>query len=360
MTTRARQREAENASLAFQLVLAKMGVATLEEALALWNESAPANAAATATRWLDDAIALILSRRSRSRELAIAYYRLVRALRTGSTVADPLSPSKEKTITLAELRRQFRELIEENTPKTPPSRPLPVERWKRNSLDESLPHLDETEGDDDEVDIEPLDVDPEATDKPTEEIVRRELEKQMAEFARKRQERARRDRERAARDAAKRAAEDERIASESAASSMERAVLDAGRGTLYEFGSKDRRAIGYVRLSGTGNPCYFCAMLIARGVVYKSKQSAKYDKQGERYHTNCYCYAEPVFSKEEFNTDPRFAMNRELAQLWKDNIKGKYNGGRHYADNPALQAWRKLLRRKRIEKAREAAKAQAA
>src|SRR5690606_26883580 len=110
MPTPAHLREAEEASAAFQLALAQIGVETVAEALELWESVNPARLAATAERWLNQAIQLILTRRRQSRDLAMAYYRLVRALRTGSTVADPTLPSP-RYVTLEVLRNEFRELV---------------------------------------------------------------------------------------------------------------------------------------------------------------------------------------------------------------------------------------------------------
>src|SRR5690606_41148925 len=65
-------REAEEASAAFQLALAQIGVETVAEALELWESVNPARLAATAERWLNQAIQLILTRRRQSRDLAMA------------------------------------------------------------------------------------------------------------------------------------------------------------------------------------------------------------------------------------------------------------------------------------------------
>src|SRR5690606_8283396 len=101
---------AEAASAAAQLALAQTGVGTVAEALALWASVTPARPAPTAERCLNQAIQLLLTRRRQSRDLAMAYYRLVRPLRTGSTVADPTLPSP-RYVTLEVLRNEFRELV---------------------------------------------------------------------------------------------------------------------------------------------------------------------------------------------------------------------------------------------------------
>src|SRR5690606_38028336 len=50
--------------------------------------------------------------------------------------------------------------------------------------------------------------------------------------------------------------------------------LNAARGLLNHLEYSDRRVIGYVRVSKTGTPCHFCAVLLSRGFVYKSESSA--------------------------------------------------------------------------------------
>src|SRR5690606_22417484 len=63
--------------------------------------------------------------------------------------------------------------------------------------------------------------------------------------------------------------------------------LNAARGLLNYLEYSDRRVIGYVRVSKTGTPCHFCAVLLSRGFVYKSESSAGGGFNGnadEKYH----------------------------------------------------------------------------
>src|SRR5699024_9201806 len=81
-------------------------------------------------------------------------------------------------------------------------------------------------------------------------------------------------------------------------------AMDGGRGLIEATSGKDRRAIGYRRVTGA-DPCTFCAMLASRGAmfgsqrshsVYSSEESARvrsYD--GGRYHLHCGCTAEIVY-----------------------------------------------------------------
>jgi hypothetical protein len=67
--------EVAEASAQFQESLAKIGAETIVEALSLWRRMNPADIEAAAAEWLDDAVQMILSRRSHARELGLAYYR---------------------------------------------------------------------------------------------------------------------------------------------------------------------------------------------------------------------------------------------------------------------------------------------
>ena len=87
-------------------------------------------------------------------------------------------------------------------------------------------------------------------------------------------------------------------------------------------------------------------MLISRGAVYNSAKSAgRVGKSrgprvdGETYHENCKCFAIPVYSQEEYDTDPRFSLNREMERLWPRVTDGKRG-------KDALSVWRKFIRQK--------------
>src|SRR5690606_17042083 len=98
------------AAVAFQLALAQIGAGTIAEALALWEDVPATSRASTSASWLRRAIALVMGRRRHSRDLARAYYRLARALRTGATVADPYHP-EPRYVTITDLREEFNALI---------------------------------------------------------------------------------------------------------------------------------------------------------------------------------------------------------------------------------------------------------
>lgn len=68
-----------------------------------------------------------------------------------------------------------------------------------------------------------------------------------------------------------------------------RHVLNAGRGSLMGAVLADDQALGWARVSD-GKPCAFCAMLVSRGPVYKSRATASF-----RSHDHCGCSVRPLF-----------------------------------------------------------------
>lgn len=338
MTTAARETEARAADVAFQVALAQIGVGTIEEALAVWAALDPTDVQATAEGWLNRAINLILGRRRMSRDLGMAYYRLARALRTGSTVADPFRPDPPY-VTLADLRREFRDLVAEID-------------YIHGGEPTAPTGAGEPESDDD-------------TQRVLVEVIEglREEELRMEEAA---EEAARKDliflgpnaiEERTA----KLSPEDTlgetdllivreyRRAAARVAASSERLVLNGGRGSVYAYGSRDRRVLAWARVSLSGDPCSFCAMLISRGINYKSESSASrgagvtvIDGQTlDAYHDNCRCIAVPIYSQSQFDSDPRFDQNRALRKEWDERIKDNYSGAE------ARNAWRRFIEQAR-------------
>ena len=96
-----------------------------------------------------------------------------------------------------------------------------------------------------------------------------------------------------------------------------RLAMNAGRDTILGAVSADPVCVGWARHGG-GKPCGFCSMLISRGPVYKSAQSAV---AGQRFsdrvmdfraHDHCSCSAEPVYREGEWPE-----QNREMQALWK-------------------------------------------
>lgn len=323
MSAATRQVESAEASAAFQLALAQIGAGTVEEALDLWKTVNPADVAATSQRWLGRAISMILSRRRMSRDLAFAYYRLARALNTGTTIVDPYHPLK-KNPTLGDVRREFASLIEDFAVLSGGEAPRELEPVSDDDLvlqAEEIPGLLKDEADveaavENEIAVDLKALGPNGLDK---RLAGLDLDELTAAEV----------------DALRADAHKASGARQSAAA--ERLVRDGARGTLHNIGGKDKRAIAYARASRSGTPCGWCAMLISRGAVYKSARGASFDSEGDLYHDNCNCYAEPIFTQKQYESDPRFDLNRRYQLLWPKVTKG-------YGGKDAVAIWRKYIR----------------
>ena len=85
---------------------------------------------------------------------------------------------------------------------------------------------------------------------------------------------------------------------------VNRQVLAGGRSLVDETTAKDSGAVGWRRVSD-GNPCTFCAMLVSRGNVYRSKRTTEGNilrpsrSGGEKllFHGHCGCTAEIVYGE---------------------------------------------------------------
>ncbi|GAB3830184.1 hypothetical protein [Kribbella italica] len=323
MTTPARQREAERVDQVFHVALSQIGLASLEEALALWQSIPPASMARVRTTWLNRATRALRGRRSEARSLGRAYYRLARALRTGSTIADPNKP-EPATITLDVLREEFEALLPRPAGQDTDSgsNEIPVEHLSGLAADAERQEREaEREA---ELVLDALgptnlgrlfgDLDGKL---PYDDI----------ETAR---------------------AEAYRQAGARQGAAFERLVLNGARAELWTAMEHDERALGYARFSTTGTPCGWCAMLISRGAVYKSAKTAEY-ADGDKYHDNCHCEALPVFTDEQYDSDPKYALNRQYADEWPKVTRG-------LSGKAAVSAWRRYIRQQQRAEA-QAAKA---
>lgn len=83
-----------------------------------------------------------------------------------------------------------------------------------------------------------------------------------------------------------------------------RHVLNGGRDLLREEGARDVRALAFARVSD-GDPCYFCALMISRGFVYRTRDAAgrnandRFEGPGlYKFHDKCACTVAPVFDRD--------------------------------------------------------------
>ncbi|MEU7905878.1 hypothetical protein [Actinoplanes sp. NPDC049118] len=347
MTTPARTAEAEQASAAYHLALTQLGAATIEDARKLWQAVPPVQTAALSAAWLRRAITLVMTRRARTRDLAMAYYRLVRALRTGTTVADPRKP-EPAYVTLAMLRREFAALAgtpASSTSPAPVATPEPVTPAAEPAESQATQDRGDDEADRILVEqIEAIDAEQVRLERAAEQEARIDLEALGPSNL---------DRKLASIDTTAPAEQVDalredahRRAGTRQAATAERLVMDGARGQVWSLTQADPRAQGYVRLSRSGTPCGWCAMLISRGPVYKSQRTAEY-ADGDAYHDNCHCYAEPVYSRDQYGDSALYALNRRYEQLWPQVTKG-------LRGKAALSAWRRFIRQEQATSARVA------
>lgn len=360
-----RGKELEETANRFHEALIVLGLESIEDALDMWEDLPVGAKADTAARWIDTAIKYVMTRRIKARELALSFYRLSRALQTGKTIADPFHPDPEY-VTMGQLREAFESLAGEalEAPaKTPvddgSSAPSEAAETDVEAPDGDItteaPDVDEDDwdwtevvDDDERILVEEI-AELEQAIRQSDEDSEAALEASLEYFQHLEQKHLQqvKDREEA------QAIHD--AAASKAAAEIAKQVQNGARGAVYDAGSNDPRVIGWIRVSRTGTPCGWCAMLIARGftkkngryLLYKSSKSGggSLNDDGSReanvdeWHPNCNCYAWPVYSVNHLKTSPLFAINREYAGLWP-----KVTEGRHGKD--ALSAWRKHFRQR--------------
>lgn len=367
MSTPARIREAEQAGIAFQAALLQIGATTIVDALKLWAQVPVQLRASVAATWLEAAIQAIMARRGMARALAMAYYRLVRALITGTTIADPRKP-EPPYVTLDELRRQFAELAGEPAASSQAEGTAPAAEGTdetatpaESGVDEDL----ESDVDEDEVDriiVEEIEGLAQA-EAQAEREARAEIELALSQLGANnlanKVDAIDTSKPASQVDAERAEAHAEAGARQAAAAA--RIAMNGGRQGVTDMSNGDDRVIGYVRLSSTGTPCGWCAMLISRGFVrkdaYTSQQAAGPTLQqltsgeyaeGDKYHDNCKCYAEPIFASEQYSGSSRYDLNRYYAEMWPKVTAG-------LSGKAAVSAWRSWIRAQQKAAAQAAA-----
>lgn len=350
------QRQAEQARALFYAAMVAYGASAVQDSKSMWEDVPPVPGALTAVttaRWLAAAVEYVRRQRVSMQALALAYYRYERALNTGRTISLP-GAENPPYVPLRELRAQFEALV--------PGAPSQAVRDEPGAPDDVIDVAD----DDSDIDI-PV----ETIDGLEDELA--DLESQALEEVRaalintgpRIQDKKIREAEPAGQladvvdlDSRRKKAHDE--AGNRQASVTEMAVMNGARGALFQIADRDREALGFIRVSSTGTPCGFCAMLISRGPVLKSsgRQASLYASNSgtgpqpdgeivtygdlDLYHPNCHCYALPIFSVQQYATSSMFELNREYAEAWPKVTKGL--GGRD-----ALNAWRAYIRNQQAE-----------
>lgn len=95
----------------------------------------------------------------------------------------------------------------------------------------------------------------------------------------------------------------EMAAADSAGAAL-RHALAGGRSLIDTTVNTDPAIVGVQRRS-SGSPCAFCAMLVSRGPVYKSEQSASFEP-----HDRCGCQPDPVY-RDRAPLTPQALVERE-------------------------------------------------
>lgn len=72
---------------------------------------------------------------------------------------------------------------------------------------------------------------------------------------------------------------------------------NAGRNTIIRAVETDPKALRYARVQGGNESCAWCLVMISRGPVYHSRESAG---EGAYWHENCDCKVVPVFDMDNW------------------------------------------------------------
>lgn len=327
MASSSRMREAQLAADNFGLALSYLGFKSAVESDDLFAGMSSQGGEA-GKRFVGAFGSLVLAQRGLAETLAIAYYRLLRALLVGETYSKP--GGKAEDTTLGELREEFMDAVHDAVPD---DRLKPTETTKglhkRARLQESIKDLPSDDGGE-KIPVEKFEWPREAAEDDARDIAEKRANGVVISLEERRKakwEKFEKDSQDKLRQRAQGIAQ--------------KTTNDAGRKLVYLTATKDRKVIGYVRASRTGTPCYFCAMLISRGMVYKSKKVTRDGitrEEHDLFHDNCNCYSQPVFSEGEYSQDERYNLNRELGKLWSEKIRGKFSG------QDAINEWRKVIR----------------
>ncbi len=105
---------------------------------------------------------------------------------------------------------------------------------------------------------------------------------------------------------------------------------NAGRRTIIRAAEDNKRVIGWARFDPEPPTCAFCLMLISRGPVYSSAETA-----GERqlWHPGCTCKAVPVFARDRWDGRDQ---HLDADRLWREATRG-------WSGKNALNAFRRAV-----------------
>lgn len=312
----------------------------------------------TAASWISPAIRIIMAVRRKSMRLARRYYRLARAIETGSTLGLPDSMTEGTKITLGVLREEYQEILEEianlgtevtaddpdekffeqksQSDKPDPNTPQGSREDLFNAVDLQA-YIDEwleSEANNDGDFVTVDDFDWGLTEDESEELKQafeQAIRKDVVEVGDRRISQIRQSN--ANSDAVVIQLEKQNQDSGShAAGRVDRYGINAGRDVI-NFAIQQDRKVKLVARGLGPNPCSFCAMLASRGFVYKDKSAAGTpdgDDTIKKYHDNCHCY--PIVRWVDASQLP--AANQWLQDQWATVTSG-------YSGLDARNAWRR-------------------
>lgn len=316
----------------------------------------------TASGWISPALRIIMAVRRKSSRLARRYYRLARAIETGSTLGLPDSMTEGSKIKMEVLRDEYREVLQEiadlgtDVTATDPDEKFfeqkavaskPAAKPKSGTREElfSAVDLDSYIEDwlqeiaDDDGDF--ITVDPFDWAFSTEEVegIKKAFEaaikKDVIEVGDRKIKDIRQSNANSG-ELVVRLEEQKDATGSAAAGRVDRYGINAGRDVIDLAAFRDRKVRVVARGLGP-NPCSFCAMLASRGFVFRSKYTATAakDKDGDikRYHDNCHCY--PIVRFVDVSELP--AANQWLMAQWPIVTKGTHT-------KVARAVWRKWWR----------------
>jgi len=337
-----------------QAAQARLGLAAAYLSLVEWESVSSLNAASTAAEWLTKSLRAVAAIRKMSRQLAISYYQLTRALETGRTLGVPEGSTGE--VTLGELRKNFRDnaLDVASLPSTRTRSEDPDIRWFEETLraqdakgirnarsvriadvpvDPLIQNLMDVEGHDDTRPIKTDKFDwPEAMSfEEVDKAFRALLRKQAVDHSTSAVKTIRAN-EDLTPDKALTQIEDVHASAGSIGSgTVDQLGMDGGRQVINHAIRRDR-LVQLVARGTSADPCAFCAMLASRGFVYKSEKTAYVGDDVEKVHINCHCFPIVRFTRESQLPE----MNAYFQEKWREVTQGR-------SGSDATKAWRRWI-----------------
>jgi hypothetical protein len=344
-----------------QAAQARLGIAAAFMALAEWeNVHALKNEDdAAATAWLVVSLRILTAVQKMSRELAISYYQLNRALETGRTLGAPIN-SPETDVTLGQLRKTFRNYAldvaalpsphtlssdpdirwfeEQLKERDMPDAPNRLVRLEDAQVDPLIQNLLDVEGSNNSepVTIDKFTWEPPMTFEQVDEEFRDLLRKQAIERSVDKTKALRSSTELTPGQALRQIEESHAAAGSIGSGTVDALGMEGGRQAIDTAIRKDKRIKLVAR--GTGpDPCAFCAMLASRGFVYTGTTSGVGDgTEGEeikKFHVNCHCYPIVRFVNTSDTLPP---INAYFQEKW-------YEVTANYSGHDAVKAWRRWI-----------------